>query len=118
MAIGMSATTKHKEAAEKFLDWLATPEFEELYVNKLPGFFAMSTEAPSYDNELAQAFSDLKTDALLTPRLALDRLSAGTPPLDDETWRVMQLMYAGDLSPDKATAELQTGLDSWYVPAS
>ena len=118
MAIGMSATTKHKEAAEKFLDWLATPEFKELYVNKLPGFFAMSTEAPSYDNELAQAFSDLKTDALLTPRLALDRLSAGTPPLDDETWRVMQLMYAGDLSPDKATAELQTGLDSWYVPAS
>lgn len=117
MAIGMSADTKNKEASQTFLNWLATPEFEELYVNKLPGFFAMSSKAPTYDNELAQAFSDLKTGAELTPRLALDRLSAGTPPLDDEIWRVLQVMYAGDETPEEATAELQSGLESWYTPA-
>ena len=117
MAIGINSSSENKDAAKVFLDWLVTPEFLELYVNKLPGFFAMTTEAPSYDNPIAQAFSDLKNGAELTPRLALDRLSAGTPPLDDEIWVKLQQMYAGTLTPEQATAELQAGLDSWYVPA-
>ena len=76
----------------------------------------MSNQKVSYDNKLAQAWSDLKTGAKLTPRLALDRLSAGTPPLDDETWRVLQVMFNGDETPEAATAELQKGLASWYKP--
>ena len=86
-------------------------------MNKLPGFFSMGTEPVKYDNALAQEFADLKVDAELTSRLALDRLSAGQPPLDDEIWRVAQLMYNSGLSPEEATAELQAGLDSWYKPA-
>ena len=116
MAIGLNAAGENKEAAQEFLNWLTTPEFLELYVNKLPGFFAMTTDAPSYENPLAQAFSDLKTDAELTPRLALDRLSAGTPPLDDEIWVAMQQLYAGTATVADTTASLQEGLDSWYVP--
>jgi raffinose/stachyose/melibiose transport system substrate-binding protein len=117
MAIGLNAASENKEAAKVFLNWLTSDEFLSLFVNKLPGFFAMTTDAPSYDNPLAQEFSDLKTDALLTPRLALDRLSAGTPPLDDEIWVALQQMYAGTLTPEAATTELQAGLESWYVPA-
>jgi raffinose/stachyose/melibiose transport system substrate-binding protein len=117
MAIGLNAASENKDAAKEFLNWLVTPEFLELYVNKLPGFFAMTSEAPSYDNELAQAFSDLKTDAELTPRLALDRLSAGTPPLDDEIWVALQQMYSGAATPEQATESLQAGLQSWYTPA-
>jgi raffinose/stachyose/melibiose transport system substrate-binding protein len=116
MAIGLNAASENKEAATEFLNWLTTPEFLELYVNKLPGFFAMTTDAPSYENELAQAFSDLKNDAELTPRLALDRLSAGTPPLDDEIWVAMQQLYAGTATVADTTASLQAGLDSWYKP--
>ena len=114
--IGMNAKTEHQEAAQQFLDWLATPEFQSLYVNKLPGFFAMGDEPVTYDDPLAQKFADLKTDAELTPRLALDRLSAGTPPLDDEIWVALQNMYNSDLSAKDATAELQAGLDTWYKP--
>ena len=117
MAFGLNAAGKQKEAATEFLEWLGTPEFQQLYVNKLPGFFSMGAEPVSYDNPLAQEFADLKEGAELTSRLALDRLSAGQPPLDDEIWRVAQLMYNSGLSPEEATAELQTGLDSWYTPA-
>ncbi|MFK4731143.1 ABC transporter substrate-binding protein [Agromyces mediolanus] len=117
MAFGLNAAGKQKEAATEFLEWLGTPEFQQLYVNKLPGFFSMGAEPVSYDNPLAQEFADLKEGAELTSRLALDRLSAGQPPLDDEIWRVAQLMYNSGLSPEEATAELQKGLDSWYTPA-
>ncbi len=117
MAIGINSASENKDAAKVFLNWVAETEFQELYVNAAPGFFAMSLESVPYENGLAQAFADLKTDALLTPRLALDRLSAGTPPLDDEFWRMLQVMYiSDDTSPADVAAELQAGLESWYEP--
>ena len=70
----------------------------------------------TYDNKLAQEFADLKMDAKLTPRLALDRLSAGTPPLDDEIWRLLQVMMNTDQTPEQVADELQAGLASWYKP--
>ncbi|MGG7507167.1 ABC transporter substrate-binding protein [Plantibacter sp. YIM 135249] len=88
MAFGLNAKGKQKEAATEFLNWLGTPEFQQLYVNKLPGFFSMGKEPVTYDDPLAQEFAGLKEGAELTSRLALDRLSAGQPPLDDEIWRV------------------------------
>ncbi|GIH26559.1 sugar ABC transporter substrate-binding protein [Acrocarpospora phusangensis] len=116
MAIGVNAASKHKAEADTFLAWTASPEFQELYVNKLPGFFSMGKQPVTYTNTLAQDFANLKQGAKLTPRLGLDRLSAGTPPFDDEVWRVLQLMYNEDLSAQKATEELQKGLTSWYAP--
>jgi raffinose/stachyose/melibiose transport system substrate-binding protein len=116
MGIGLNAASEKKDAAKEFLEWISTPEFLSVYVNKLPGFFAMASEPVSYDNALAQEFADLKVDAELTPRLALDRLSAGTPPLDDEIWVALQQMYSGAETPDAVTASLQSGLESWYKP--
>ncbi|MDB5524026.1 MAG: hypothetical protein JWM58_1789 [Rhizobium sp.] len=117
MAIGINSKSAHMDAAKTFVNWLAGPEFQELYVNEAPGFFAMSDQKVTYKNALAQKWADLKTGAKLTPRLALDRLSSGNPPLDDETWRVLQTMMNGDdVTPEKATAELQKGLESWYGP--
>jgi raffinose/stachyose/melibiose transport system substrate-binding protein len=118
MAIGINAKSPNIEAAKVFLEWTATAEFQQLYASTAPGFFAMSDLPIAYDNPLAQAFADLKTGALLTPRLALDRLSAGTPPLDDETWRLLQVMMTTDTTPEAVTQELQAGLESWYKPAN
>jgi raffinose/stachyose/melibiose transport system substrate-binding protein len=116
MAFGLNTSSEQKEAATEFLEWLGTEEFQQLYVNKLPGFFSMGSTPVSYDNPLAQEFAALKEGAELTSRLALDRLSAGQPPLDDEFWRVTQLIYNSGLSPEDAAAELQAGLESWYEP--
>lgn len=117
MAIGINSKSANKDAAKTFLNWVAGPEFQEAYVNEAPGFFAMSNQKLAYKNALAQQFADLKTGAKLTPRLALDRLSSGNPPLDDDTWRVVQTMMNGDsVTPEAATAELQKGLSSWYGP--
>lgn len=116
MAIGINASSKNQDAAKTFLTWVSGPEFQQIYVNTAPGFFAMSNQPVKYENALAQAFADLKTGALLTPRLALDRLSAGTPPLDDEIWRLLQVMMTSDTTPEQVAAELQTGLSSWYSP--
>lgn len=117
MAIGINAATTHKAEAEEFLSWIATPQFQELYSNAAPGFFAMGTEAVAYSNPLAQEFADLKKGRELTARLGLDQLSAGTPAFDDEAWRLLQLMMTTDTtSPEQVAADLQAGLASWYAP--
>ncbi|GAA2090406.1 ABC transporter substrate-binding protein [Pseudolysinimonas kribbensis] len=116
--VGLNAKSKHKAAAKVFLQWLTTTDFQSVYVNKVPGFFSMGQASVSYDNKLAQAFADLKKGAKLTPRLQLDRLSAGTPPLDDDTWAVLQTVLNDGVSARSATSKLQTDLDSWYKPAS
>ena len=116
MAIGINAASKNQDAAKTFLTWIAGKDFQELYVNEAPGFFAMSNQPVTYSNPLAQKFADLKSGAKLTPRLALDRLSAGTPPLDDETWRMLQVMFTSDTTPEQVAEELQKGLSSWYKP--
>ncbi len=117
MAIGINAKSANKEAAKVFLDWIASPDFLNLYVNKVPGFFAMTKDPVTYTNPLAQEFANLKVGAKLTPRLALDRLSSGTPPLDDEIWRLLQVMFTTDtMTPEQVAAELQAGLASWYAP--
>lgn len=115
--VGLNAASKNKAAATEFLEWLGSTDFQKIYVDKVPGFFSMGTEPVEYTNPLAQAFADLKTGALLTPRLQLDRLSAGNPPLDDNTWAVLQTVLNDGVSAEDATAKLQTDLDSWYTPA-
>jgi raffinose/stachyose/melibiose transport system substrate-binding protein len=116
--VGLNAGSKNKDAANTFLSWLASSDFQSIYVDKVPGFFSMGSQPVTYTNALAQEFADLKTGALLTPRLQLDRLSAGTPPLDDNTWAVLQTVFNDGVSAADATAKLQTDLDSWYKPAN
>lgn len=116
--VGLNSASKNKAAATEFLEWLGSTDFQKIYVDKVPGFFSMGTDPVEYTNPLAQEFADLKTDALLTPRLQLDRLSAGTPPLDDNTWAVLQTVLNDGVSAADATKKLQTDLDSWYKPAS
>jgi raffinose/stachyose/melibiose transport system substrate-binding protein len=117
MAIGINAASEHKEAAEVFLEWIVTPEFAQLYANALPGFFPMSDVEITLESPLAQEFFELREGAELTARLGLDQLSAGQPPFDDETWRLLQLLMTTDeYTPQTVADELQAGLESWYVP--
>ena len=115
--VGLNAKSSQKDAATKFLEWLSGSEFQALYVNAVPGFFSMGSEPVTYSNPLAQSFADLKSGAELTPRLQLDRLSSGTPPLDDNTWAVLQTMFNEDVTATAATGKLQKDLDSWYKPS-
>ena len=115
--VGLNAKSKNKAASKVFLDWLGTTGFQNIYGNKVPGFFSMGTAPITYSNKLAAEFAALKKGAKLTPRLALDRLSAGTPPLDDDTWAVLQTVLNDGESAQAAQEKLQTDLDSWYKPA-
>jgi raffinose/stachyose/melibiose transport system substrate-binding protein len=117
IAMGVNSASKNKDDAKKFLEWLATPEFAELYANALPGFFPLSNASVTLKDELAATFVSWRKECKSTIRNSYQILSRGTPNLENELWNVSAQVINGSLTPDAAGKQLQDGLDKWYKPA-
>ena len=115
-ALGMNAKTKHPEAARKFLEWVASKEFAELYGNALPGFFPLTSEKIDLKDPLAKEFLSWRQTCKSTIRSTYQFLSRGTPNLENETWTASADVINGTETPQQAAEKLQKGLDSWYKP--
>ena len=118
IALGMNAKTAHAAEARTFLEWVASPEFAELYSNALPGFFSLSNQPVKIQDPLAQEFQSWRGQCKSTIRNSYQILSRGDPNLENELWRVNSQLLNGKLTPEQAAQEIQTGLDKWYKPKS
>ena len=117
IGIGMNAKGANTEAAAKFLTWVSSPEFADLYANSLPGFFSLNKTAVKMADPLAQEFVSWRENCESTIRSTYQILSRGTPNLENETWVHSANVINGTETPQAAAEELQKGLDSWYKPA-
>lgn len=116
IALGMNAASPNAEAARTFLSWVASDEFASLYSNALPGFYSLSNNPVTLENEVAQAAVDLRQTCESTIRNSYQILSRGEPNLENELWLKSAGVINGTITPEDAAAELQAGLDSWYTP--
>ena len=117
IALGMNSKTKNPEAAKKFLEWMTTPEFAELYTNQLPGFFTLSNHKINVTDPVAQTFMSWRGECESTIRNSYQILSRGEPNLENELWAVSAQVMNGDITPAAAAKQIQDGLDKWYKPA-
>lgn len=117
IALGMNAKTKNPEATRKFLEWMTTQEFAELYTNQLPGFFTLSSHKINVTDPVAQTFINWRSECESTIRNSYQILSRGEPNLENELWRVSAQVINGDITPEEAAKQIQDGLDKWYKPA-
>ena len=116
--MGLNAKSGHQEEAKKFLSWVASPEFAEIYANALPGFFSLNSTAVKMSDPLAQEFVSWREKCKPTIRSTYQILSRGTPNLENETWVESANVINGTDTPEQAGEKLQKGLDSWYKPAN
>src|SRR5574337_25376 len=117
IGMGLNAASKNKEDGMKFLEWLTTPEFAELYANALPGFFPLSTAPVTIKDPLAAEMVGWRKTCKSTIRNSYQILNRGTPNLENELWNVSAQVINGTLTPQAAGKQLQDGLDKWYKPA-
>lgn len=117
IAIGMNAKTAHPEETKKFLSWVSSPEFADIYANALPGFFSLNSTPVKMQDPLAQEFVSWRGKCKSTIRSTYQILSRGTPNLENETWVKSANVINGTETPQAASEDLQKGLDSWYKPA-
>ncbi|MBN9024210.1 MAG: carbohydrate ABC transporter substrate-binding protein [Rhizobiales bacterium] len=118
LAIGLNAKSAHPAEAKKFLEWVASPEFAEIYANALPGFFSLSSTPVKMQDPLAEEFVSWRQKCKPTIRSTYQILSRGTPNLENETWTESANVINGTDTPQQAAEKLQKGLDSWFKPAA
>jgi len=117
IGVGLNAKSPNADAAKKFLSFVASPEFADIYANSLPGFFSLNSTAVKMNDPLAQEFVSWREKCKPTIRSTYQILSRGTPNLENETWTESANVINGTDTPEVAAEKLQKGLDSWYKPA-
>ncbi|HEX2865211.1 MAG TPA: ABC transporter substrate-binding protein [Deinococcales bacterium] len=116
IAMGMNAATKNPDAARKFLQWMTTQEFAQLYSNALPGFFSLSKFPVKLSDPLAQEFLDWRKTSQSTIRSAYQILNRGKLSNENDLWNASAQVLNGSLTPKAAADMVQKNLDSWYHP--
>ena len=116
IGIGINAKSPNQEDAKKFLDWVGSEEFANIYANALPGFFPLSNAKVTLTDDVAQEFVNWRGTCKSTIRNSYQILSRGTPNLENEMWNVSAQVINGSMTPDAAAAQLEDGLKKWYAP--
>ena len=111
MGIGMNANTAHPAEVRKFLEWLTTPEFSQLFIDNQPGFFPLSKHPVASSNPLAAEFASWRKQCGSVIRLPTQFLSRGTPGLEQVLEDNAYLLLRGKETPQeiahKAEASIQ-----------
>jgi raffinose/stachyose/melibiose transport system substrate-binding protein len=117
IGMGINRKSKNKEDAQKFIAWLGSQEFADLYTNKVTGFFSLSNHLIAVRDPVAKQMMDWRTQCGSTIRLNSQVLNRGTPPMENELWNVGAQVLNGKLSAKDAAARIQSGLAKWHKPA-
>jgi raffinose/stachyose/melibiose transport system substrate-binding protein len=116
IGIGMNANTKHPEETKKFLDWVGSAEFADIYANSSLGFFSLSNHDVAMTDALANEFVSWRADCASTIRASYKVLGRGTPSLDLDQWGASANVVKGTQTPAEAAAWTQERLAAWYKP--
>jgi raffinose/stachyose/melibiose transport system substrate-binding protein len=109
--VGINSATKYPEQAKVFLSWLATQKSAQLLAQNLPGFFPMTKDEITLDNEYANAF--LTAIAASKGSDVRFYMNEGTP---DSTTLMTDLGIAvlkGEMTPEDAVNALYEGISTW-----
>ncbi len=116
IGLGVNRRSKNKDEALKFLAWVGSQEFADIYTNRVTGFFSLSNHLIAVKDPLAKQMVDWRGRCRSTIRLNAQVLNRGTPSLENELWNVNAQLLNGKLAPRDAAARIQAGLDKWYRP--
>jgi raffinose/stachyose/melibiose transport system substrate-binding protein len=116
IGIGINRKARNPVDAAKFLAWVGSQEFADLYTNRVTGFFSLSNHLISVKDPLAKQMLDWRQSCASTIRVNSQVLNRGTPTMENELWNVTSQVIGGKLAPKDAAARIQTGFAKWYQP--
>lgn len=110
---GINAATRHPEAALKFINFLASREYGQMFTDTLKQISAVPGTKPQ-DPVLAEIVELMEERG--TPYLMLTAFRYGQPSGSTLLQNELQAVFANILTVDQAAANIQKGLESWYEP--
>jgi len=116
LGLGVNRNSKNKEDAYKFMAWVGSQEFADLYTNRLTGFFTLSHHLIAVRDPVAKQMAEWRKRCASTIRVNAQVLNRGQPSMEVELWNVTSQVLNGSLAPKDAAARLQEGFAKWYTP--
>lgn len=111
--IAANKNSKYPEEVKLYMQWLASPEYAQLYMNELPGFFSYTPGKYTLSNSLAKQMQSYISNSEPTVRTVWEKLSAQDPSGNALVGEAIQQMYANILTVKEAAEYIDNGL-SWY----
>ena len=116
IGIGINKKSKNKDDAYKFLAWVGSQEFADIYTNRVTGFFSLSNHLIAVRDAVAKQMAEWRGSCASTIRFNAQVLNRGQPSMESELWNVNSQVLNGKLAPKDAAAKLQNGFAKWYKP--
>lgn len=110
---GVNAKSKHKAEALKFMEFMTTKPFGELFANELTRISAVPgvQTADPLVNKMAELASTSST-----PYLMVVHFNEGKPTTKQTLETSLQGMYLGQLTPEQVAQEVQKSAETWFAP--
>jgi len=116
IGIGINKKSRNKDDAFKFLAWVGSQEFADIYTNRVTGFFSLSNHLISVRDPVAKQMAEWRNSCASTIRFNAQVLNRGQPSMESELWNINAQVLNGKLAPKDAAARLQNGFAKWYKP--
>ena len=112
-SFALNANSKHKEEAKKFLQFLTTTEFGELFTKE----FKMISANPTVksDDELVNSLSEAIV-SMSTPYMMVVHFAGGNPTTKATLELELQGMYLGQQTPEGVAQKVQENAETWFAP--
>jgi raffinose/stachyose/melibiose transport system substrate-binding protein len=107
-----NAKTQHPEAVRKFLSYLTTPAFGQVFANELGNVSPIP--GVTFDNPLLQEVSTLNAHSI--PYIMLVHFRYQEPSGSVLLQAAVQKMLAGQATPAEAAKEVTDGIKTYYKP--
>ncbi len=114
--IGINKKSKNYKEALEFLKWTATPEYAQLVMKEVPGFYAYTPGNFDLGDDLAKSMINAAQGADITIRTTWEKLSDQAPSGNSLMNEALIKMLTDKFTPEQAAAFVQKGLESWYKP--
>lgn len=109
---GINASSPHQEAAMRFIEFLATQEYGQMFTDTLQQISAVPGTAPT---SAALAGMVEMMNEIGTPYLMLTAFRFGQPSGSTLLQNEMQAVMAGDKAIGEAVTNIQRGVAEWFV---
>ncbi len=110
---GVNAKSKHQEEAIKLVEWMGTPEFAQMFTEKIKQLSPLPSAKPT--DPLLQKFAKFYAETP-TPYLMLVDFRYGNPQGHVLLGNGIQKMLMGEMTPEQVAQSVQDGLSQWFKP--
>ena len=114
-SFAINSKSPNQEAALKLLNWLASPEFGQLFVDEVKQFSVI--KGLTYSDPVMKEMNELFLSGP-TAYINLVDMRYGDPSGSTLIGEGIQSMFLRDMTPAGVADKLQTGIATWFVPGA